>query len=255
MADAGEALVELLLAAEEAAAGDAAVVEVDVGGVRGPDAELLDLGALGAAGGVRRDDEGGVAAGAEFAVDGGDHDVDVGDAAVGRPGLLAVEHPFVGRFVVLGGGADAGDVGTGVGLGGAERGDLDVILGAVALGDPFADLFGRALAEDGGDGEARALDGHAEAGVTPEQFLVDDRQAEAGRVGEELCGALEAVETDLGGLLDDLPGEFLALVPFVGGGAHHVLGEAVYPLLDVLLVLVQLEAELGRRSLIRSGFF
>ena len=46
LADAGEALVELLLAAEQARAGDAAVVEVDVGGVRGAQAVLLDLGAL-----------------------------------------------------------------------------------------------------------------------------------------------------------------------------------------------------------------
>ena len=93
LAHAGEALVELLLAAEQAGARDAAVVEVDVGGVRGAQAVLLDLGALLAALGPGRDDEGGVAARAELAVDRGDHDVDVGDAAVGRPGLLAVDAP------------------------------------------------------------------------------------------------------------------------------------------------------------------
>ena len=53
LADAGEALVELLLAAQQAGARDAAVVEVDVGGVRGAQAVLLDLGALLAALGAR----------------------------------------------------------------------------------------------------------------------------------------------------------------------------------------------------------
>ena len=48
-------------------------------------------------------------------------DVDVGDAAVGRPRLLAVEHPLVLGLVVLGGGAKRRDVGAGVGLGDAER--------------------------------------------------------------------------------------------------------------------------------------
>ena len=143
LAHAGEALVELLLAAEQAGARDAAVVEVDVGGVRGAQAVLLHLGALLAALGPRRDHEGGVAARAELAVDGGDDDVDVGDAAVGGPGLLAVDDPLVVGLVVLGGGADRRDVGAGVGLGGAEGGDLGVVGGAEALRDPLADLLAR----------------------------------------------------------------------------------------------------------------
>ena len=102
LADAGEAFVELLFAAEQAGARDAAVVEEDVGGVRGPQAVLFHLGALLAARGARRDHEGGVAARAELAIDRGDHHVDVGDAAVGRPGLLAVQHPLVLGLVVLG---------------------------------------------------------------------------------------------------------------------------------------------------------
>ena len=43
LAGAREPLVELLLAAEQAGAGDAAVVEEHVGGVRGAQAVLLDL--------------------------------------------------------------------------------------------------------------------------------------------------------------------------------------------------------------------
>ncbi len=56
----------------------------------------------------------------------------------------------------------------------------------------------------------------------------------------------EAVQADLGGLLDDRPGRLLLLVPLVGGRAHHVGREAVDPVADVLLVLGQLERE-GRR--------
>src|SRR4051794_18474430 len=46
LADAGQAFVELVFAAKQAGARDAAVVEVDVGGVGGAQAVLLDLGAL-----------------------------------------------------------------------------------------------------------------------------------------------------------------------------------------------------------------
>ena len=58
------------------------------------------------------------------------------------------------------------------------------------------------------------------------------------------ASAFEAVEADLGGLLDHRPGRLLALVPLGGGGPDDALGEAVDPVADVLLVLVQLEREL-----------
>ena len=78
---------------------------------------------------------------AQLGVDGGDDDVDVGDAAVGRPGLLAVEDPLVLGLVVARAGAQRRDVGAGVGLGGAEGGDLRVVGGAEAVRDPLADLL------------------------------------------------------------------------------------------------------------------
>ena len=146
-------------------------------------------------------------------------------------------HPLAGGLVELGAGAHAGDVRAGVGLGGAEGGDLEVVLGAEAARDPLADLLAGALAEDRGDGERGAHDRHADAGVAPEELLVDDRQREAGGVGEELREPFEAVEADLGGLLDDRPRGLLLLVPLVRGGAHDVGGEAVHPVADVLLVL------------------
>ena len=62
LACACEPRVELLLAAEQAVAGDAHVVEHDLGGVAGPDAHLLELLAHREAGRARRDDERRVAA-------------------------------------------------------------------------------------------------------------------------------------------------------------------------------------------------
>ena len=179
---------------------DAAVVEVDVGGVRGAQPVLLDLGALLEALGARRDDEGGVAARAELAVDRGDDDVHAGDAAVGGPRLLAVEDPLVGGLVVARGGADGRDVRAGVGLGGAEGGHRGLLDAAEALRDPLADLLAGALAEDRRDRQRRAHDGHADAGVAPEELLVDDRQQQPGGVGVELRQRVEPVEPDLGRL-------------------------------------------------------
>ncbi len=210
---------------------------------------LLHLGALLAALGARGNDEGGVAARAELAIDRGDHDVDVRDPAVGRPGLLPVDDPLVLGLVVLGGGAVAGDVGAGVRLRRAERGDLDVVLGAEALRHPLDHLLGRARAEDPGDRERRPEDRHPDPGVAPEELLVHEGEGEPGRIGPELRDRLEAVEPDLGRLLHDGPGELLLLVPLVRGGADDLLGEPMRPVAHVLLILGELEREGGLAGL------
>ncbi len=142
---------------------------------------LLHLGALLEPLGARGDDEGGVAARAELAIDRGDHDVDVRDPTVGRPGLLPVDDPLVLALVVLGGGPVAGDVGAGVRLGGAERADLDVVLVAEALRHPLDQLLGGARAEDPGDRERRPEDRHPDPGVAPEELLVHQGEGEPGR--------------------------------------------------------------------------
>ncbi len=120
---------------------------------------------------------------------------------------------------------------------------------AVALRHPLAHLLARAGAEDRGDGERRAHDRHADAGIAPEQLLVDHRQRDAGRVGVELAQRLEAVEADLRRLLDDRPRRLLALVPLGGGRAHDALGEAVDPVADVALVVGQLHREAAGHGL------
>jgi hypothetical protein len=71
LAGAGEPLLELLAAAEQALARDPAVLQHDLGGVRGADAVLEELLTLGDALRPRRDDEAGVPAGLELGVDDG----------------------------------------------------------------------------------------------------------------------------------------------------------------------------------------
>ena len=92
--------VQLLFSAQEAPAGDAYVVEDDFGRVAGADAVLLELLALAQAGSAGRDDEGRVAAGVQFGVDGQHEHVYVCDSAVGDPGLRSVQYPLVLRLVV-----------------------------------------------------------------------------------------------------------------------------------------------------------
>src|SRR5204862_3062922 len=90
---------------------------------------------------VLGDHERRVPAGPERRVDRRNDDVNVGDAAIGRPRLLAVEDPVAGRLVALGRRADRRDVGARIGLRRAVGGDLGLGLAAVAAGDPLADLL------------------------------------------------------------------------------------------------------------------
>src|SRR5690349_10313597 len=97
-----------------------------------------------------------------------------------------------------------------------------------------------------------AEQGHADAGVTPEQLLADDRQQQAGRVYEEAHGRLQAVEPGPGRFLNDRPRRLLALVPLVRGRPDDLGRELVHPVAKLLLVVVQLHAE-GRPA--RLGAF
>ena len=107
--------------------------------------------------------------------------------------FCAVEHPLVGGLVVLGawcGSAD--DVGAGVGLGRAEGGDLDVVGGAEALRASTRPICsGVPVPKIAGDGERGAEDRHADAGVAPEELLVDDREA-SGRSGRPRTAPIDS---------------------------------------------------------------
>ena len=94
--------------------------------------------------------------------------------------------------------------------------DLRLGLGAEALGHPFAPLLRSAVRLDRRDRERRSHDRHADSGVAPEQLLVDEREHDPALVEPELSDPLQAVETDLGRLLDDRPRGLLALVPLRG---------------------------------------
>ena len=181
----------------------------------------------------------------ERRVDREHEDVGVGDAAIGDPGLRAVEHPLVLGLVVDGARLQGGDVRAGIGLGDPERRQLDVVGRPEALGDPLADLLGRPVGEDPGHGQGRAEDGQRDAGVTPAHLLVDEAHEQTGRVREALRDEVEGVEPVLGRLLNDRPRRLLPLVPFGAGGTDDVLGELVHPLDDLELVLVELEGVVG----------
>ena len=111
-AGAVELALELLHPAEQVLERDPAVLEHDLGGVRGADPDLRLLLALAQARGALLDHERGLAAVAELGGDVGDDDVDVGDPAVGDEDLGPVEHPLVA--VALRRRAQALDVGAGL---------------------------------------------------------------------------------------------------------------------------------------------
>jgi hypothetical protein len=190
---------------------------------------------------ARGDDEARVPTRLQLRVDDRRHHMDVGDPAVGGPGLGPGQHPLVGLLVVDGPGAHRSDVGTGVGLRGTERDDLRLLDGAEHGRNPLADPLVGAVGPHGRRREGGADDGQPDAGVTPEEFLHGERDAEGGLV-EPLGGEeVEGVQPDLGGLLQDLPREVLPLVVLRGRGARDVLGLPVHPLLQLELVLGEVE--------------
>ena len=102
-------------------------------------------------------DEAGLAPRPELGVDGGDHHVDVGDAAVGDPRLGAVEHPLVLGLVVDGPGAQRRTRRSRRRARDTQNAASLIFVGrAEALRHPLADLLGRAVADDAGDAERRA---------------------------------------------------------------------------------------------------
>ena len=190
-----------------------------------------------------------MAAGAQGGVDRQDDDVHVGDPAVGDPGLGAVEHPLVGRLVVDRPAPERADVRPGVGLAHAEGSECDrVVVLAEAPRHPLHDLLGRAVGDDAGHAEHRTEDGQPDPGVAPEQLLVGDRDGQPRRVGERVGDELPRVQPDLGRLLDQRPRRLLPLVPLVGSRPDDAFGKVVDPLLDLELVLVEPEGEIGHVS-------
>ena len=176
-----ELALELLLAAQQVVAGDAAVLEHDLRGLGRADAELRLLVAELQAGVVAGHDERGLAAVPELRVDRRDDHGHVRDAAVRDEGLGAVQDPVV--TVALGGRAQRLDVGAGRGLGDGVGPDLGVVLRADHLGDPAADLLRRAGRGDARGAERGGGDRERDAGAAPVDLLgVDDALEALGSV-------------------------------------------------------------------------
>src|SRR6185503_18590806 len=241
--------LELVEAAEQVIHGHAHVLEHDLGGLRGADAELVFLLAHGQAGRALLDHERGLAAVAERRVDGRDDDVDVGDAAVGDEDLGAVQDPLVA--LAPRGGAQRLDVRAGAGLGDRVGAEPDLVAEAEDRGDPAGDLLGRARGGDPGRGQRRRLDGQGDAGAAPVQLLRVDDRAQALAVGGHALDVVEAVQAPGARLADDLPRHLLRAVVVGGGRADDLLGEPVaVPLVREGLVA---EAEVHHPSLTYGG--
>jgi len=207
--------------------------------VRSADPELGLLLALAQAGGVLADDEGGLAAGPQRRVDGGDDDVDVGDAAVGDEDLGPVEDPLVA--VLGGGGAQRAHVRAGARLGHGVGAELDLVATAEALGDPLADLLGRAGRGDARCGKTGTGNRQGNAGAAPVELFGRDHLQLALWIAGGALDALEAAEALLTRLFDHIPGDALLFVVLAGRGPDHLAGEGPAALLELLLLLVQCE--------------
>ena len=142
------------------------------------------------------DDEGGDAT-ASFALAGaGEHDVKIGDAAVGDPGLLAVEH--IGVAVFARGAAERCHVRSGVRLGKGERRDRLAGRGTRQIGAFL--LLG---AVEGDRARAQALHGEgeiSEAGMARQRLADKADRARVDHVGNAAIGsAADRVARPAGG--------------------------------------------------------
>ncbi len=142
------------------------------------------------------DDEGGDAAAAFALAGAGEHDVKIGDAAVGDPGLLAVEH--IGVAVLAGGAAERCHVRSGVRLGEGERRDRLARRGTRQIG---AFLLLRAV--EGDRARAQALHGEgeiSEAGMARQRLADKADRARVDHVGNAAIGsAADRVARPAGG--------------------------------------------------------
>ena len=232
--------LQLLHAAKQIRHRHPQILEDDLGGVAGPDAELLVLRTLAQPFCALVDDERGVTPVTQFWVNRRHDDVHVGDAPIGDEALGAVDDPVVA--VAHRPSSQAADVAAGVGFGDGEGAELDVVWSAEASRDPLEHLLGRAIGEDRRAGQVRSEDAESDAGIAPEQLLVDQGHGEASRVAEARMQEVEGVEADLGRLPDDRPGCFLALVPLLRSRAYNFGSEVMDPVAELDLILGEREA-------------
>ena len=199
--------------------------------------------------GAGRHHEARLAAGPQLGVDDRGHDVHVGDAAVRGPGLGAVEDPLVGRLVVRRPRAHRAHVAAGVGLGGAERAELEVARACrTSAGTHSPTCSSVPLARTpAAASDVPTIESPIPASPQNSSSMAIGKPSpvsSSGLGGDEV----HRVEPDLGRLLDDRPRELLLLVPLGRRRPDHVRGERVHPAPQVEVVLVELEGGRGHGS-------
>ena len=139
----GELVFELLLPAEQIAGRHPDVGELELGGVRRAATELVELADHVQAGCATGHDEQRLSLVAELLVDHGVHDVDVGDAAVADPHLVAVDDPVrvLTRTIAASRGAQVAHVAAAFGFGDRQRGELEIAWCSETFGRPFEHLL------------------------------------------------------------------------------------------------------------------
>ena len=169
-------------------------------------------------------------------LDGGEHHVEAGKAAVGDPGLLTGEH--VATVDPLGPGADRGGVGAALGLGDGQRGQGRIVAGqrsqpALLLGLVTQD-------QDRLGEEAVGGDQVADARAAVRQLLLHEARGQA--VGHAraavLGGQHECGQAEPGRLAPQLPRDLdVGLVDGQGDGTNLAGGELAAQPLDLELLV------------------
>ncbi len=213
-------------------------------GVGGAAAELVELAQHREAGGALGDDEHALAAVPGFGIDGGDHDVHVGDAAVADEHLVAVDDPVAA--VLARAGLDRAHVAAAARLGDRQGGQLDLVRRAEALRRPLDELLVGGGLTDRRQRQRRENDGQPDARAAPEQLLHQDREREAGGVHRELGVELPLVEPLARGLLQHRPGELLGAVIFGRHGTDHLPRERVRLVAQRNLLVGEVKVEAHR---------
>ena len=192
----GEFVVELVLAAEQVGGRHPDAVELQLGGVRGAAPELVELADHLQARRAAGHDEQRLPLVAELLVDDGVDDVDVGDAAVADPHLVAVDDPvgIRSRTVAAGRGAQVPHVAAALGFGDRQCGELEIAWRSEAFGRPLEHLLRRSRLADRRQRERGHHDRQADPGAAPEQLLHEHRQRQPGRVADEIAVEQRAVE-------------------------------------------------------------
>ena len=238
-------LEALALLAQHTILGDDAVLEDQVAGGAAADTHLLLVLTLSEAGvGLFHHEGGNLLHGTATLIGGltgdGDDDEGISHVAVGDEALGAVEDVVLAGLVQYSGGLLALSVGTGAGLGQAERTDLLAgqqvrqILLLLSLG---AVLENGSAAQRGMSGNDNGS-GAADLGQLLHAHGIGEDVAAGAAI---LLGEVNAHHAQLRHLLDGLHGETLFLVDLGGQGLHFVLCKFAVHLANEQLFLSQME--------------